>query len=535
MDTVNTSPPDFPPPGLAASPRRWLALAALTLSVLIVGLDSTIINVALPTLSREIGANNSQLQWISGGYLLALSAAMLPAGMLGDRHGHKRLLIAGMVLFGAGSLGGALVHSTGEVIAARSVLGLGAAMITPLSMAILTRIFPKEELQRAIAVWTGATAVGLPVGPVVGGWLLSHFWWGSIFLFNVPVVGIALVAGLWLLPSDKGRPPRTSQPFDGIGTVLSAVGIIALVYGAIEQPDKGWGSGVVIGSLAVGVVLLVAFVLRQRSFSHPLIDLALFSDRRFLWGTTVAVLVMFAVDGILFVVPQFLQGVQGSSSFATGLKLLPLIGGLMLAAGLSDSLVPKFGARAVIPLGLLLLAAGGLLGATTTAGEGYGSTVVWLAMCGLGFGLSIVPGTSVVMSSLPPENSGSGTSLLETLQQMGGVLGVAALGSVLATGYVNRLVATGLSPDAAQAARSSVSGADDVAAQTHDNALLLSAHQAFAHGMDLVLIVCAAVALIAAVLAAIFIPGKVAAEEPARDTAPDGQQTGQPENAPAGS
>src|SRR5262245_784405 len=222
----------------AASARRWWALAALTLSVLVVGLDSTIINVALPTLARELGADNAQLQWISGAYLLALSAGMLPVGILGDRNGHKRLLIAGMGLFGLGSLAGLWVGSPAGVIGVRLVLGLGAAAILPLSMAILPRIFGPGELGRAIGVWTAATALGLPVGPVVGGWLLNHFWWGSIFLFNVPVVVIAMAASLILLPSDSKRPaadpaagPTRPVPFDGLGTVLSAAGVTSLVYG----------------------------------------------------------------------------------------------------------------------------------------------------------------------------------------------------------------------------------------------------------------------------------------------------------------
>ncbi|MEU9292022.1 MFS transporter [Streptomyces sp. NPDC048275] len=502
------SMPDLSPSSsaLARSPRRWLALAALTFSVLIVALDGTIINVALPTLAGDLHADSSQLQWIGGGYLLTLSVAMLPIGMLGDRYGHKRLLLSGIALFGLASVGGALAGSPATVIAARAVLGLGAAMILPLSMAILPRVFAKEELPKAIATWTAATALGMPVGPLVGGWLLDHFWWGSVFLFNVPVTVLALAAGLWLLPSDKKR--ETSVPFDALGAVLSALGITALVYGTILIPRDGWTDPTVLATLVGGAALLTGFVLRERRHPHPLVDFKLFADRRFLWGTLIAVFVNFAVMGILFVVPQYLQAVLGNDAFATGIRVLPLIGGLMAAATVSESLVPRLGARTVIPFGMALLAAGVFLGATSNSGDGYAFTALWLSVTGLGFGLAVVPATSLVMGSLPVDNTGQGTSVLETLQQLGGVLGVAGLGSLLGYGYLDRLSTDGLPAQAADAARDSVSGADEVARQLQDTGLAVSAHEAFIHGMNLVLTACGVISLIAAVLAARYLPSR---------------------------
>jgi EmrB/QacA subfamily drug resistance transporter len=458
-----------------------------------------------------LGADNAKLQWISGGYLLALSAAMLPVGMLGDRIGHKRLLVGGMGLFGASSLVGVWVDSPGAVIAVRVALGLGAATILPLSMAILPRVFAHEELGRAIGTWTAAAALGLPIGPVVGGWLLNHFWWGSIFLFNVPVVAVAMVASLVLLPSDSTRSTADATraaPFDGLGTVLSALGITSVVYGTIRVPNDGWGSPFVLATLLAGVALLAAFVLRQRRFSHPLVNLGLFSDPRFRWGSVLAVFVNFAAVGILFVVPQYLGGVLGQDAFGTGLRVLPLIGGLMVAAALAETLVPRLGARAVIPTGFVLLAVGALIGANTDSGNGYGFAVGWLALTGFGFGLAVVPATSLVLSSLPKDSAGSGTSLLETLQQVGGVLGVAALGSLLSYGFLDRLSVTGIPAPAADAARGSVTAADAVAGQLHNPDLLASAHNAFIHGMSLVLAVCGVISLLAAALAARFLPGR---------------------------
>jgi EmrB/QacA subfamily drug resistance transporter len=507
-------------PALSTSPRRWWALGALALSVLIIGLDGTIINVALPTIADDLGANNSQLQWISGGYLLTLSAVMLPVGILGDRYGHKRLLLTGIGLFGAASVVGALVSTTGALIAVRTLLGVGAAMIMPLSMALLPRIFAKEEIPKAIATWTAAAALGMPVGPVVGGWLLNHFWWGSVFLFNIPVVVIALVAAALLLPADRADAARErakTARLDALGAVLGALAITAIVYGTILVPEDGWGSPAVLGSLIAGAVLAAVFVLRERTYAHPLVDLGLFSQRGFLWGTLIAIFGNFAIMGILFVVPQYLEGVLGNDSLGTGLRILPLMGGLLVSATLSENLMPRFGARIVMPTGLVVLAAGALLGARVDSGDGYGFTALWLSVAGLGFGMVMVPATSMALSSLTTENSGQGSSLLETVQQLGGVLGVAGLGSLLSAGFLDRLSVTGLPEEAADTARDSVAASNAVAAHLKDPGLLSSGHTAFVHGMSLVLIACAVLSLLAAVLSAIFLPSRSKASEP--DTA----------------
>ncbi|MFC9324658.1 MFS transporter [Kitasatospora sp. NPDC057015] len=516
----------------APSPRRWWALGALVLSVLVIGLDGTIINVALPTLAQDLSASSSQLQWIGGGYLLTFSVAMLPVGRLGDRYGHKKLLLAGIVLFGVSSLAGAFVDTSNAVIAVRAALGFGAAMIMPISMALLPKIFAKEELSKAVATWTAAAAIGMPAGPVIGGWLLNHFWWGSVFLFNIPVVVLALAASWFLLPRDTTRAERGNvrpEPFDGLGTVLSSVGITALVYGTIMVPTEGWGDPVVLGTLIAGAALVVVFVLHQRRAASPLVDLHLFSDRRFAWGTLTAVFGNFAIMGILFVVPQYLEAVQGFDSFGTGLRVLPLIGGLMVSAGLSESLVPKIGARVVVPIGLVVLATGVFLGAATGTGSGYGYTALWLSIIGVGFGLAIVPSTSIVMASLPKENTGAGTSVLETLQQVGGVLGVAGLGSLLSAGYLSRISVDGLPEPAAAAAKDSVAAANAVAEELQDPGLLASAHSAFVHGMSSVLTVSGVVSLVAAVLAAIFLPSLVKGKDAEADktAAADSNETAQ--------
>ncbi|MFB6889765.1 DHA2 family efflux MFS transporter permease subunit [Kitasatospora sp. NPDC056327] len=513
----------------APSPRRWWALGALVVSVLVVGLDGTIINVALPTLAQDLSASSSQLQWIGGGYLLTFSVAMLPVGRIGDRFGHKKLLLAGIVVFGLASVAGALVDTSNAVIAVRTGLGVGAAMIMPISMALLPRIFAKEELSKAIATWTAAAAIGMPAGPVIGGWLLNHYWWGSVFLFNIPVVVLALAASWFLLPRDETAAERAArgedrnQPFDALGTVLSSVGITALVYGTIMVPTEGWGDPLVLTTLIVGAALVVVFVLHQRRAPGALVDLKLFSDRRFAWGTLTAVFGNFAIMGILFVVPQFLEAVQGFDSFGTGLRVLPLIGGLMVSAGLSESLVPKIGARVVVPFGLVVLAVGVFLGANTAVGSGYGYTATWLAVIGVGFGLAIVPSTSIVLASLPKDDTGAGTSVLETLQQVGGVLGVAGLGSLLSAGYLSRISVDGIPEPAASAVKDSVAAANVVAEELQVPGLMESAHGAFVHGMSSVLTVSGVVSLVAAVLAAVFLPSL------ARSKGPEGGKAGSTE------
>src|SRR2546430_3714099 len=322
--------------------RRWWALAALVLSVLTIGLDGTILNVALPTLGGAIHATNSQLQWIVDAYVLVFAGLLLPAGALGDRDGRKKLLMIGLALFGGGSVVGALVDGPGQLIAVRAAMGIGAAILTPITLAVLPVLFGEAERGRAIAIVTMGIGLGIPLGPLVGGYLLKHFWWGSIFLVNVPAAVLALIAVGFLVP--ESRDPSGGR-LDLVGGVLSTIGLVAFVYGIIEAPDKGWGNGVVLGALALGVATLAAFVAWQRRAAYPMIDLKLFGSARFLWGSTTATLASFALFGVLFVVPQYLQLVRGNDAFGAGLRLLPLMGGLVVAAALGGRLVRGVGPK----------------------------------------------------------------------------------------------------------------------------------------------------------------------------------------------
>jgi EmrB/QacA subfamily drug resistance transporter len=480
--------------------RRWWALAALVLSVLTIGFDTTILNVALPTLGSAIHATNSQLQWIVDAYVLVFAGLLLPAGTLGDRYGRKKLLLTGLTLFGGGSVIGALVDSPAQLIAVRAALGIGAAILTPITLAVLPVLFEEAERGKAVALVTMGIGLGIPLGPLVGGYLLKHFWWGSIFLVNVPAAVIALVAVAFLVP--ESRDPSGGR-VDALGGLLSTVGLVAFVYGIIEAPERGWRSPLVIGTLALGVVLLGVFVTWQRRAAYPMIDLKLFRSARFLWGSSIATLASFALFGVLFVVPQYLQLVRGDDALGAGVRLLPLMGGLFVAAASVTRIVGLVGSKVPVTLGMVVIAAGLAWGALTTVDSGYGQVAAWLTTIGIGTGLALTPAMDAVLGALPAERAGSGSALTMTMRQVGGALGVAILGSVLAGAY---------SAQAPEAAGESLPVAAAVAAKTGDLSILVAGQHAYLHAMDRVLLVCAIVALAGAVLAAAFLPARGAGQ-----------------------
>ncbi|MGH2946915.1 MAG: MFS transporter, partial [Solirubrobacteraceae bacterium] len=395
--------------------RRWWALAALVPGVLTIGFDLTILNVALPTIARELSVGTDALQWIVNSYVLVFAGLLLPAGVLGDRYGRKRLLLIALGLFGAVSVIAAVADSSGLVIAARAVMGLGAAAILPITLAVLTVLFPeKRERGKAIAVIVTAVGVGFPLGPIIGGYLLEHFWWGSIFLINVPMAALAMIAIAVLLPASRDpAPPRLDVP----GGVLSTAGLVIFVYAVIDAPERGWEAPLVLGGLAAGMALLAAFVSWELRARQPLIDLRLFGRPSFLWGTVATAVAGFAIFGLFFTLPQYLQFVAGHEALATGLRLLPMIGGLVVGAGLGERLAARVGHRAPVALGLLLIAAGLAAGATTQVTSGYGFVAAWLALAGVGLGASLAVATDAVLGALPPERSGGGIALTCALRQ----------------------------------------------------------------------------------------------------------------------
>ncbi|WP_069163622.1 DHA2 family efflux MFS transporter permease subunit [Nocardia altamirensis] len=502
------------------STRRWLALGALAVAMLTIGLDVTVLTVALPTLAVDLHANTAALQWFSSAYTLALAAMMLPAGALGDRYGRKKFLLAALLLFGVASLACAFATSAGQLVAARVVLGIAAAAMMPLSMAVLPSLFPEPAArQRALTIWITSTAIGLPLGPIVGGWLLRNFWWGSVFLINVPMVIIGALAVLALVPES-----RSAQRFrvDVAGVVLSALGMLGLTYGFIRFGEYGWGNGLAWVAVAAGVLLLGAFVLWQRRTAHPLVDLGLFQSTGFRWGTALSIVVNFAMFGMFFTVPQYFQAVLGVDALGSGLRLLPLIGGLIIGSRVVDKALPKLGTRAMLAIGFALLAGALALGALTTVDSGYGYTALWTTVLGAGMGLAMPTAMGLAMGELTAERSGSGSALIQALRQAGGTIGVAVLGTVLATQYRSELGTLNRDPIS-----DGVNAGVSVAHQLGDSAMLHQVQTAFVGGMAAMLWVCAALCAAAAVLAAVLIRAPRAAVGEQQERLDDAPHVGQ--------
>ncbi|KAA8886524.1 MFS transporter [Nocardia colli] len=485
--------------------RRWLALGALALAMLTIGLDTTVLTVALPTLAVDLHANTAALQWFTGAYTLALAALMLPAGALGDRYGRKKFLLGALLIFGAASLACAFATSSGQLIAARVVLGVGAAAMMPLSMSVLPSLFPEPaQRQRALTIWVTSTALGLPLGPILGGWLLRNFWWGSVFLINVPMVIIGALAVFALVPESRSANQlRVDVP----GVLLSAAGMLGLTYGFIRIGDLGWGSLSAWAIVVAGVLLLGAFVLWQRRSAHPLIDLGLFENTGFRWGTGLSIVVNFAMFGMFFTVPQYFQAVLGVDALGSGLRLLPLIGGLIVGSRLGDKILPKLGTRWLLALGFALLAGALGLGAMTSVDSGYGFTALWTTVLGAGMGLAMPTAMGLAMGELTAERSGSGSALIQALRQAGGTIGVAILGTVLATQYRSDLGSLNRDPIS-----DGVNAGVAAAHQLGDSAVLHQVQSAFVGGMAAMLWVCAGLCAVAAILAAVAIRAKRPAE-----------------------
>ncbi|MYW01628.1 DHA2 family efflux MFS transporter permease subunit [Streptomyces sp. SID3343] len=505
-------------PATVPYPKRWWALSALVVSLLVIGLDITILNVALPTLATELEADNGDLQWIADSYTLVFAGLLLPAGVLGDRYGRKRLILIGLLIFGAASAASAWSPDATTLIWTRALLGLGAAIITPLSLSILPAMFPEEERGKAIALWTTGMVLGLPLGPILGGYLVENFWWGSVFLINVPVIAVGVVCAAFLLPESRapGRPG-----VDLVGGLLSTAGLCSLLYGIIEGPGRGWTDTVIVTSLAAGSILLVTFVLWEGRTREPLIDLPLFRDRTFTVATVALTVVSFVLYGILFVIPQYLQVVLGNSAFGTGMRLLPLVVAYMLGAVLSDLLVSRIGVRWTVGSGLFVLGLGLVVMAGIDETSTYSTTVVAMVVLGIGLGAALPPAVEMVMAVLPPARRGSGTALTTALRQVGGAVGIAVLGSMLASIYSDRVgsAAGDLPPQTQATVRDSVAAASAVADTmgAAGDSLRQASFKAFTDGMSSLSIVCSIVAFLGAVVVAILLP-----KETVRETAEAG-------------
>jgi EmrB/QacA subfamily drug resistance transporter len=497
----------------SAGAAKWWALAGLTLGVLAVGLDATVLSVALPTLAGSLHASATDLQWFVSAYTLALAVALLPGGLLGDRFGRRKVMLAVLAVFGLGSLACAYSPDAGFFIAARALQGLAAGAMVPLVLSVVAVMFTDEERPRAVGIWAAANFLALPIGPIIGGWLLTSYWWGWVFLLNLPVVAIGMIAVAVLVPESRA-PERPG--LDPAGMVMSGAGLAVLVYGFIAAGQYGWTSVTAISSMTAGVIVLAGFAgwerrLGSRPGGKPLVDLGLFRSARFSWGTILQAFGIFAMFGLLFAAPQFFQAVLGVNAMGSGVRLLPLMAGLALGAPLADQVARRISAKLTAALGFTILATGLILGTATSTASSSAFIAAWTAITGLGFGLALATAASAALVDLPKERAGVGSAVMQAVQKTGAPLAAAVLGSVLSSGYESQLNLAGLPAAAAAGARSSVFGGIAVARRLGSPQLLASVRAAFTHGIDSMLWVSVALAAAGIVLALVFLPWRATA------------------------
>jgi DHA2 family multidrug resistance protein-like MFS transporter len=483
--------------------RRWFLLGIMCLSLVMVVMSVAGLNVALPSLQRDLDATASQLQWIIDSYALVFAALLLPAGALGDRFGRKRALLVGLVIFASGSVVGGVATGAGQVIVGRVITGIGAALVMPATLSLLTTIFPPRERKKAIAVWAGFAGAGGALGPIVSGALLESFWWGSALLVNVPIV-LLVLAAVWAF-SPTSRDPEAT-PLDPVGAVLSLVGLGALVFGIIEGPERGWTDATVVTAFVVAVVGLGAFMAWERRTDHPMLPLNLFRDRRMSVGSGVITVIFFCMFGLFFMFTLYLQFVRAYSPLSAGLATLPLALTLVVVAPRSAMLAERLGTGPVISAGFVLVAAGFAVLTFIEPDTPYVGLVVALVLLGAGMSLTAAPSTGSIMSAVPHAKAGVGSAVNDTTREVGGALGIAVLGSIGSAVYRSGIDLGGLSlpPPVVDAARESV-GAASVLANRVPGGVELAARAggAFTDAFNVASAVAAAMALAAAVVVAV--------------------------------
>ena len=494
--------------------HRWLVLVTMCLSLLLIVVDNTIVNVALPTLRADLDASASQLQWIVDAYILVFAGLLLTMGALGDRFGRRGALALGLAIMGGASVLSAFANSADQLIATRAVMGIGGALVMPATLSIITNVFTdRKERAQAIAIWSATAGMAIAIGPVTGGWLLEHFWWGSVFLVNLPVIAVALLLGQLFVPTSKDP---SAPPVDVPGALLSIVGLTALVYAIIEGPH-GWTEPKVLGGFAVAAVLLVAFVVWERRTPHPMLDVSLFRNPRFSAASGAVSLTFFGMFGSFFILTQLLQSVMGYTALQAGVRLLPMAVTQMIVAPASAKVAERVGSKIVVAGGLVVAAIGLLMASRITADAEYIDVALTLIVMAAGFAAMMPSATEAIMGSVPPEKAGVGSAVNDTTRELGGAFGVAVLGSIVSSTYgpqVRDAVAgTPLPASAANAASDQVGAAMEIAARlpTGPSQLLHDvAASAFIDGMSTALTVGAGALALGAVVVALFLPARAA-------------------------
>src|ERR1700739_1771334 len=443
------------------------ALAVICLGVFVISVDATIVNVTLPTLSRQLGADTAQLQWIVDAYTLVMSGLLLSAGSLSDRYGRRGWLNSGLALFAITSGIAAQVNSADQLIAARAAMGVGAAVIFPTTLGLVTNIFTDPVPRaKAIGLWAAMVGVGVAVGPISGGWLLQHFSWGSIFMVNIPIAALAIIGGILFVPTSRDpAAPRVDVP----GLILSAVGITTLVYTVIEAPTWGWTNGRTAAGFALAAIVLAGFALWEGRSTHPMLDVSVFSNRRFSGGSLAVTAGFLTLFGFIFVITQYFQFIKDYTAFGAGGRVLPVAASIAVASLLGPRMVERIGSTVVVASGLAIFAAGPAWASAVDAGTSYVSIAMQMVLLGGGLGLTTAPATEAIMGSLSVAKAGVGSAVNDTTRELGGTLGVAIVVSVCASVYSGRIAANSvvsqLPADARSAMGSSVAAAQRVVAQ----------------------------------------------------------------------
>ena len=510
MDTASLTPSDVStsvhePP---VDDRRWWVLGVLVLSLVVVMTANTSLNLAIPSLVRETHASSTQLQWIVDAYALVFAGVLLTAGAIGDRFGRKGALLCGLVIFGSMSLLATTADDPGALIAIRAIQGLGAAFIMPGTLSILAAVFPPHERARAIAVWAGFASSGAAIGIIGSGWLLEHFWWGSVFFVNVPIIAIAIVLVAALVPTS--RDPAGVR-LDGVGAALSIIGLGFLLFGIIEGPERGWTDPLTVAGFVIALLAVTAFMAWELHTERPMLDLRFFADPAFSVGTVTIALTFFSMFGMWFLMTQYLQSVRGYTPLDAGIRTLPMVAAMMLAAPRSARLAERFGRRAVISAGLLFMTAALATLASLDMDTSYWVLAGGLVLLGIGMGNVAAPATGAVMTALPLAKAGVGSAVNDTAREVGGALGIAVLGSLLASGYRANIdsSASALSDQSATVAKQSVGAALQESALLGGDAgagLANAARSAYVDAMSTALFVAAIVLLLTVAVVWRYLP-----------------------------
>ncbi len=492
--------------------KRWKILAVLCLSLMIVIIGNTALNVALPTLARELDASASNLAWMVDAYALVFAGLLFTAGTLGDRYGRKGALQAGLGIFLIGAAAASVADSAAQVIGARAIMGVAAAFVMPSTLSILTNVFPAHERPKAIAIWAGISGGGAAIGPIGSGFLLEHFWWGSVFLVNVPLILGSLILGRTLVPTSKDPD---EQPLDILGAGLSIVGLGALVYAIIEGPHHGWFSGRTVLTFLVAVVALVLFGLRELTARHPMLDLRLFRDRRFSVASAGMTLTFFAMFGTFFLVAQYFQLVLEYSPLESGLLQLPMAIVMMSIAPNVPKFVARYGAARVVPVGLTFTAVGLAIFSQVQTDSSIWMVYLSILPLAAGMATTMTPLTTLIMSAVPLGKAGVGSAMNDTTRELGGALGVAVLGSLVASQFSSSIgsAISGLPEQLRTIADSGLAGALRVSGILAEDGntggaarVAQAGKEAFVDGLGLAAIVGSLVVFSAAVAAFFLLP-----------------------------